>query len=91
MNATIAKVVAWSLEQAASGHAPSTGFYGEVLEKGTYRAMMAGKTLAGGYKTLACVARFPQYIVTASPLREINTVFLFPLKKKKSKLRSQGI
>ena len=51
---TIAKVIAWSLKHAASGTAPTTGFYNEPLVGD--RANMAGKELAGGWK--ACFFAF---------------------------------
>ena len=50
MNKLVADLAAWSLEHAFAGKAPTQGFKGEAFEKGTYRAAMAGKELAGGFK-----------------------------------------
>lgn len=53
VNETIAKVTAWSLEHAAAGTGPLRGFYNEPFPKHSFRAGLAGKTLACGYKTLS--------------------------------------
>ncbi|CAK9010667.1 Uncharacterized protein SCF082_LOCUS10766, partial [Durusdinium trenchii] len=50
VNEAIAQLTAWSLKHAMSGIAPSTGFYDEPLEKGSFRLEMSGKPLAGGHK-----------------------------------------
>lgn len=52
MNETIAKITAWSIEVATSGKAPTRGFFGEEFEKQSFRAKLAGKALANGYKRL---------------------------------------
>ena len=50
VNEAIAQLTAWSLKHAMSGIAPSSGFYDEPLEKGSFRLEMSGKPLAGGHK-----------------------------------------
>ena len=52
VNREIAKFMAWSLEWALRGVGPETGFYNETFAKDSYRSTLAGKTLAGGWKTL---------------------------------------
>lgn len=51
VNKQVADLIAWSLKQAASGVAPSQGFYGEEFAKNTWRYEMAGQPLANGAKT----------------------------------------
>ncbi|CAK9082764.1 unnamed protein product [Durusdinium trenchii] len=50
VNQVTAELVAWSLECAASGKYPTSGFRGRPFEKGTYRAALAGQPLAGEYR-----------------------------------------
>lgn len=52
VNKTLADLVAWSLRYSGLGLYPERGFYGEDFEKGTYRAGMAGKPIANGFKHL---------------------------------------
>ena len=52
VNKTIADVVAWSMQHAASGTYPSRGFYNEEFHDGTYRKCLSGKNIAGGFKLL---------------------------------------
>lgn len=52
VNEEIAGLVAWSLEHAASGIAPVRGYNGETFPPKSYRAELAGKTLALGWKPL---------------------------------------
>ena len=49
-NREIARLVAWSLQHAATGVAPVKGFYGEDFPRGSFRAQLAGSVLARGYK-----------------------------------------
>lgn len=59
VNQVTAELVAWSLECAASGKYPTSGFRGRPFEKGTYRAALAGQPLAGEYRSLTqCSVRF---------------------------------
>lgn len=55
MNKVVAEVTAWSLQHAAAGKAPESGFYGEPFGSKSYRFEMRGKQLAGGYRKLVCV------------------------------------
>lgn len=52
VNSEIARLVAWSMGFASTGQAPTSGFYGEMFPKSTYRCQMAGKELAHGWKIL---------------------------------------
>ena len=52
VNKTIADVVAWSMQHAASGTYPSRGFYNEDFLDGTHRKFLSGKNIAGGFKLL---------------------------------------
>lgn len=51
-NAEIAKLVSWSLSHAATGVAPSKGYYGETFPAGSFRAQLAGSVLAQGYRAI---------------------------------------
>ena len=51
-NKEIARVVAWSLVHAASGVAPTKGFYGEDFPAGSFRAQLAGSVMANGFKAI---------------------------------------
>ena len=54
VNETIARITAWSLKHAASGKAPTHGYYGEKFAPNSFRSGLAGKTLANNYKILGC-------------------------------------
>lgn len=60
VNKTIADLTAWSLHYGGLGVYPERGFYGEEFEKGTYRAGLAGKPLANGFKYLGSNGFFLQ-------------------------------
>ena len=56
--AEVLKYIAWSMTWAGRGVGPSAGYYGEVLEDGSFAAQMAGCTLAGPWRLVfagACV------------------------------------
>lgn len=53
VNRIVAEFMAWSFRICAAGIMPSEGFYGEEFVKGSMRWKLAGKTLAGGFKTLS--------------------------------------
>lgn len=61
VNKTVAELTAWSLKHAAAGTAPLVGFYGEPFQKGSFRASLAGKQLAGGFKFLVWQEKFSQF------------------------------
>ena len=46
----MAEIFNWSMEAAAVARAPERGFYGESFPAKSYRACLAGQSLAGGYK-----------------------------------------
>ena len=48
----VAEITAWSMTYAAMGVAPTAGFEGESFELKSFRAEMAGKELAGGFRKL---------------------------------------
>lgn len=50
VNKTIADVVAWSMDYAASGRYPTRGFYNEEFGDGTYRKSVGGNLVAAGHK-----------------------------------------
>jgi len=50
VNKTIADVVAWSMDYAASGRYPTRGFYNEEFGDGTYRKSVGGRLIAAGHK-----------------------------------------
>ena len=51
-NREIAKFIAWSMKWASAGLGPETGYYNEEFGKDTYRAGLAGKALALGWRIL---------------------------------------
>ena len=50
----VAEIAAWSMAIASRGLGPDRGFAGEIFQEKTYRASLAGKQLANGYKKLVC-------------------------------------
>lgn len=52
VNATIADLVAWSLDCASKGVAPGKGFYDEEFSQNMNRFHLKGKELANGWKNL---------------------------------------
>ena len=46
----VADISSWSMTYAAMGLAPTVGFDGESFPDFSFRAAMAGKELAGGFK-----------------------------------------
>ena len=53
VNKQVSGLVAWSLKHAASGLAPTEGFYGEGFQRNTWRSEMAGKRLSNGFTTFS--------------------------------------
>lgn len=53
VNRIVAEFMAWSFRCCAAGVMPSKGFYDEEFPKGSMRCKLAGKTLAGGFRTLS--------------------------------------
>ena len=54
----VADLTAWSMTYAGMGMAPTAGFDGETFEATSFRAEMAGKELAGGFRKLGTLGGF---------------------------------
>ena len=51
----VVEVASWSMDIASKGKGPARGFEGEDFKKDSFRANLAGKTLAKGYKFLKSI------------------------------------